>query len=424
MIRHLASLLVFFSQFSFAEPAVDLDRLSIEQAIRIAIDRNHDLRLSKIAVNNALAAKLMASQGPNPTLTVQTFNINSKVGFRGGSLRDKNVDSTFRVDQLIERGGKLELRVENSTYLEDAAHNDLHDVLRQLRVSVSQSYYDLLAGEEKLSITRQTALLFDSTVVAAQKRLKAGDIANSDVARLQVDALRAQNDVAQAGADLFRVRQALAGTLGQAAYAEQIKLIDTWPVTQVTTSALSENLIEQRPDVLAAKARLNASVAAQKLALAARTRDISVGLQYEHYPITKVNPQGSGNSYGVAIQIPLFVRHQFEGEIRVAESAVDTAQENLEKTRDIARIDLMKNWEDARTAFERIKRYDENVLPAAKKSADAAEFAFKHGALGVMDVLDIRRTYRATQLDALAARAEYAKSLAAWQAAISEANIP
>jgi cobalt-zinc-cadmium efflux system outer membrane protein len=143
-------------------------------------------------------------------------------------------------------------------------------------------------------------------------------------------------------------------------------------------------------------------------------------VQYEHYPSSDVNPQGSGNSYGVALQIPLFVRYQFDGEIRAAEAAVDAASENLEKTRDLAFGDVMSSWQNARTSFERVRRYDEGLLGAAKKSADSAEFAFKHGALGVMDVLDARRTYRAIQLDALAARADYAKSLAAWQAAISE----
>ena len=109
--------------------------------------------------------------------------------------------------------------------------------------------------------------------------------------------------------------------------------------------------------------------------------------------------------------------------VDVAEAAVETAKENLEKSRDLARSDLMKTWQDARASFERLKRYDDSLLAVAKKSSDAAEFAFRHGALGVMDVLDARRTYRAIQLDALTVRADYAKSLAAWQATILESTL-
>ena len=44
-----------------------------------------------------------------------------------------------------------------------------------------------------------------------------------------------------------------------------------------------------------------------------------------------------------------------------------------------------------------------------------AEFAYKNGAIGVMDLLDARRTLRAIQIDAATAQADYAKALAAWQ---------
>ena len=62
-------------------------------------------------------------------------------------------------------------------------------------------------------------------------------------------------------------------------------------------------------------------------------------------------------------------------------------------------------------------RSRDELLLAAEKSANAAEFAYKNGAVGVMDVLDARRTLRATRLDALAAQVEFSKALAAWQAA-------
>lgn len=422
MIRYIAVIALFVAPLSFAEDTAQLQKLSLEQAIQIAMERNYDLQLSAFAVANAKAATVIASASPNPTLTIQTFNINPRVGIGVGGPRSKTVDSTVRIDQLIERGDKRELRMENASLLQDAARNDLHDARRQLRVTVSQSYYDLLAVEEKRGITRQTASIYESTVVAAQKRQRAGDLANADVARLQVDALRAQNDETQAEADLAKARQTLALALGKIAYATQIRLADGWPTTQFNATTPPEELIERRSDVLAAKSRLDAAMASRKLALASRSRDVSVGVQYEHWPTSKANAQGTGNSYGVAVQIPLFVRYQFDGEIRAAEVAVDTARQTLEKTRDLARSDLLKSWEDARASFERVRRYDDGLLAAAKKSADAAEFAFRYGALGVMDVLDARRTYRATQLDALAARADYAKSLAVQQAAVSESN--
>jgi cobalt-zinc-cadmium efflux system outer membrane protein len=68
-------------------------------------------------------------------------------------------------------------------------------------------------------------------------------------------------------------------------------------------------VLQRRPDVTAAEARLAAAASARDLARAGRVPDVTVGAQYEHYPVSEANTTGSGNSYGVFVSIPLFVRH-------------------------------------------------------------------------------------------------------------------
>ena len=411
---------LFCSSPSVADSISDIQKLSLQQAIQIAMERNHDLRLSHHAIDNAMAAGIIAGASPNPSLTLQTTSINPQAGIGAGDLRSKTVDSAIRIDQLIERGGKRKFRQETATRLEEAARADQNDTRRQVRVMVSQSYYDLLASEERLNILSHNAELYDLTVGAAQKRQKAGDLAGADLARLLVDALRSKNDVLQSTADLIKARQTLANLLGTLSSAAQIKLADTWPTTGIHFTEPSKTTIDYRADVIAAQARLDSALSSRKLALASRTRDVSVGIQYEHYPTNQTNTQGSGNSVGLFVQIPLFIRYEYEGEIRAAEVAVDIATETLEKTRDLAKNDVFQNWQDVCNSLALLQRYDNSLLVAAKKSADAAEFAFQHGAISIMDVLDTRRTYRAVQLDALTARVTYAKSLAAWLATQSE----
>jgi cobalt-zinc-cadmium efflux system outer membrane protein len=47
--------------------------------------------------------------------------------------------------------------------------------------------------------------------------------------------------------------------------------------------------------------------------------------------------------------------------------------------------------------------------------AESAELAYRKGALSLTDLLDARRTLRATVLDGLAARADHAKAATAWR---------
>ena len=419
----LSAALLFVAVDAAATPT---QQFSLAQAIQLAFAHNPDLRLSVLGVDGAAAMLEVASAQPNPTLTVQTMGINPHAGIGAGSLRAKTVDSTLRLDQLIERGGKRGFRMDAARALEQAAKADLHDVRRRLRQQVSLAYYDLLSARDRLVITRQSADLFDSTVQAAQKRQRAGDLAPSDVARAQVDALRARNDTLQAQSDVLVMQQSLLLIMGQPIDGGAIEPTDSWPVSAPPNAEVgvktAPSPLLQRADIRAAQARLDAALSSRQLALASRVADVTVGVQAEHFPATASNGQGSGNSYGIALQIPLFVRYAYGGEIRSAAVAAEVAQENFNQVRVVARSEQQLASAHLRVAYERMRRDDDELLVVAKKSADAAEFAFAHGALGIMDLLDVRRTYRSAQLDALAAHADYAKSLIDAQAVASEST--
>jgi cobalt-zinc-cadmium efflux system outer membrane protein len=395
--------------------------LRLDQAIALAEQHNHDLKQAAIAVDSANAAVTSAAAAPNPVLTLQTMNINPAAGIGAGSLRSKTVDSTARVDQLIERGGKRALRTQAAEQLEAAARGDLDDARRQLRRDVAAAYYDLLAAQERAVIGADAADLAERALAAAEQRHKAGDLSGSDTGRLRIDALRARNDADDAAAAVDEARRALALLLGRDE-AASLSAAGPWPAGDAGSLPAVDAAVEHRADVQAARARVAAAVAARDLARAGRTRDVTVGVQFEHYPTSPTNTQGSGNSVGIAVQVPLFVRYAQQGEIRAAEAALDAAADNLDKVRQAARADVARARAQAGAAARRAARYEREILPATRKAADDAEFAFAHGALGVMDMLDVRRAWRAAQLDALAARADLAKALSALDAALSPSS--
>ncbi len=404
--------------------------LTLEQALAIAREHNHDLKLSRFAAAGARANVETAGAAPNPTLTMQSSSFHPGAGLGSGPLWRKSIDTTLRVDQLIERGGKRELRTENARKLAQAAQADSSDTMRQLDVLVAQAYADLLAAQDRRNAAQDAAQLFDAMLAAAQKRKNAGDIAGADVERVKVDALRANNDIDAADGELSRARHALALLIGQGSRASQLEAVDPWPTLQNTDPdadrAIQEQALQQivarRADVLAAAARVDAAKAGSQFAQALRTRDVTVGLQYEHYPQPGDSQSGSANSYGVSVQIPLFVRHYYKGEILAAESALDAANENLDKTREAAVSEIYSAASAVTSTAARVRRNRDELLVAAAKAAKAAEFAYQNGAAGVMDVLDARRTLRATRLDALTALAEYSKALAVWRAATTTEN--
>ncbi len=392
--------------------APDLAHLSLAEADALLVQKNRELQAARRAVESAAAVTLSAGQRPNPNLSLSTVNISPSRGVGNGALRDKAVDSTIRLDQLIERGNKRGLRLSTAKKLEAASGEDLADVLRQQRLALRGGYYDLQLAQDRVEISAGTAELYQHSLQAADLRLSAGDIASSDVARIRVDALRAQNDARAAEAERRRAQLALAYLIGAEQRTELLRAADAWPAPQALAAIDADALIERRPDVRAARARVEAADAARELARSLRTRDVSVGVQFEHFPDNFGN---AANSYGIALSVPLFTRYYYEGDIAQAEAAYNSAADNLERARAVARSEIAKALSDVTAAAERLARYQDSLLAEAKKSADAAEFAYKNGAIGVMDLLDARRTLRAIQLDAAAAQADYAKALAAWQ---------
>lgn len=398
--------------FFLGSGAVLAESLSLDQAEALWLTHNREIRIARTAVDTAEADAVSAAQRPNPQLSVAVSTLSPQLGIGSGGPRDKMMDTVIGVSQLIERGDKREHRMHGAQFRLAAANQDRDDVLRSQRLALRIAYYDLVLAQEKNRIAEESATLYHQSVQAAQLRLTAGDIAGAELSRIRVEALRADNDARRAAGDLARARLDLAYLIGKETTADSFHASEPWP--SLSNAIRGNSNIENRPDVLAAASRVRAAEMARELARSMKTRDVSVGVQYDH------NPTGTTyapNSYGVAVSIPLFVNYAYEGEIRRAEADLLAAQQQLDQVRARALAEVARARNELETASQRAKRYDDELLAEAERVAASAEFAYRRGAMSLMDLLDARRTLKATRIDAANARADHAKALAAWRLA-------
>lgn len=408
-LHHPALLLAADSNTAQAE----LDSLTLAKASELFNSNSRELLLSRRNLEGAKADTLTAAQRPNPTFSFNSnnFKLNGNNG-RGG-LNDRTLDTIARIEQPIERGNKRGLRMAVAADAVQASELDLSDSLRQQKRVFYGAYYDLLLAQQSEQILISNQALYDNMLSAAELRLKAGDISATDAARIRIDVLRAQNELRQARAEKEKAQADLAYLMGREQQARYIVIRDTWPDLSLAQDNANDTALEQRPDVQAAMARIQMANDNRKLAQAQTTRDITIGLQYEHYP------NDSRNTVGAGFSIPLFTGYQYQGEIARAEVDYTTALEAEERIRANAMGELTRARADLEAALEKAQRYDQNMMIEAEKTAQAAEFAYQHGAMGVTDLLDARRVLRALQIDAATAHADYAKSLANWRAALN-----
>ena len=371
---------------------------------------NREIIAARQQVEVTGSGVILAGAVPNPTLSAAMSSISPSRGIGAGRPQDKQVDSIVHLEQLVERGGKRELRIASADAQVLASRRDLDEVRRQQRLLLNIAYFELKLALEKLLIQRDTLRLQEQSVAATQRRFLAGDVAETEVVRLRVEALRAANEARAAEADVVRTRQALGVLIGVETGTPEFLPTDDWPLALPAgaDNEASAARIEARADVRAAQARVAAAEKGRELARSLRTRDVSVGAQLERFP------PDTGVSFGFSIAVPLFLRYNFEGELAVAEAGLTSAMAARNRQVAIALAEVRRAQNDLRAADERRRRLAEDLLPQARRALNSAEFAYQRGATGLIDLLDARRTQRALELEAVSAAAEFAKARTAW----------
>lgn len=385
--------------------------VSLEQALQAARN-NLDVALGRNALAAARADVVSANRAPFPVLTAKLGQMDLQNGIGDGNfMTEKRVDKSIGLDWTWERGNKRELRTLTAERAAAAAQADLDDIRTQQLLAVQAGFYDLLAAQERVTqvtlIERSAAQL----ATTAQKRVQAGDLAAQDAARTEIEAQRARSDAQLAELDRRRAALTLWQSTGLPTPPDQLQAKTDWPALtgDMAVAHSLDALVDARPDVRAAQARLQAAQAALDSSTAQRRSDITWGASYDHFPGT------STALIELRMQMPLQWGYSYQGEIARASAQLAQAQDALEKIRRQARAELQRLQQEALNTAQRARTYEVDILPRARKVAEGAELAYSKGAMSLTDLLDARRTLRATLLDALTARTDYAKAAGAWQ---------
>ena len=383
--------------------------VSLQQALDAARN-NLDVALARSNLAGAQADVVSANRAPLPVLSAGMSNIDLQNGNGPGNiLADRTLDKSIGIDWTWERGNKRVLRTLSAQQAAAAAGADLQEVLTLQQIAVYGAYFDLLAAQERLGHFQVLERLAAQTAASAKVRVAAGDLAVQDGLRTDIEAQRARSDLQQAELDRQRAALALWQSSGLNLPPSTLAAKADWPQAITANTPDWARVVEARADVRAASARVLAAQAALDNAKALKTNDITWGATYDHYP-------GTSNALlALRMQVPLQWGYSFEGEIARATAQLALAQDALEKTRRIATSDLQRLQQETLNTRERLQVYANNILPQAQRVADGAELAYSKGALSLTDLLDARRTLRATLLEALSARTDFAKASGAWQ---------
>ena len=387
-----------------------------QQAIVLFYQRNLNIIAAKYGLDQAKAQEIIAAAIPNPVFNLNTAEIAGR--YPGHATPAVNIG----IDQLIELGGKRRLRMEGSQLGTEAAENDLKDTIRIFSNAVRHAFYGLLLAQKSVAIAQEAVEGYKEILQASKLRLRAGDIAQRDFTRIEVETLNSQSDFDKTLANLTRARSELAVLLAWPEKAEQFVAENRWPEIGRFHYPLDdeETLIRQalfqRPDIRAAQLRIEQASKNLKLARRLRIPDITVSAAYAH---DYGNIVLDSAMIGISVPLPLFYQHQ--GEISKATIEVNGAELQVRQVEQNLRTEIVSAVATWNAATAVVKRYQEGgVLNRIAKVQASAEFAYNHGNTDIIDLIQARRDYKAKMLEYYATLADRSFAYADLLSALGE----
>ncbi len=173
-------------------------RLSMTDAIRLALDRNQSLRAQRLTVDEAKADEVTAALKPNLFLSA---SFDGLPVFSPSQLTthalSNDVTYTGALDYTFERGGKRKQRTTVARDTTMVTTQTVTDAERQLRFDTAQAFINVLLAKSTLDLAQQNLGNFSNIVDINRQRVAAGDLSQADFLKISLQQLQFQQDVVE-----------------------------------------------------------------------------------------------------------------------------------------------------------------------------------------------------------------------------------
>jgi cobalt-zinc-cadmium efflux system outer membrane protein len=398
------------------------ERISVEDAVREALSRNHDLLAERARVPAADADVRTAGLRPNPVTSVSADHL----PLAGTQFTEENgggpPEYTWRTDYLWELGGKRDRRLDVAGHQRGVTRMEVADRERQLVLEVRDAFVDLLLAQKTLELAEASAAALGRVADLSTARVRSGDLAEVELLRTRVARVNLENEVRLKGLASRAAQQRLAYLLGRPASRSGLEASGEFresPAGAAPLDRLEASAAEQRPDLLALSADLSRAEADLRLQQSISRIDFTVGGEFRR----QQGVNGTSNSLGffLSMPLPLFDRNQ---------GAVARAQ--AEAVRAVRRVDGLRAaiGQEVRAAYDRLEtargladRIEREMMSDAREVRAVTEYAYQRGQASLIELLDAQRVFNDTMQGYLNAKAEVARSLNLLDAVTGKSDI-
>src|ERR1700722_518165 len=353
---------------------------------------NPTLLAGKLNINELQADEITAHLRPNPNLTLLSDQISPfNVGPSHGPFAYLLPSAT--VSYLHERAHKRELRTESAKKATAIGISQQDDLERGLLFNLRSAFVQTLLAKAVLQVSKQNLDYYDHVLKISHDRFEAGDIAQIDYDRLELQRIQYESDVQTAEVNLRTEKIQMLMLLNDRTPVDQFDVVGVFDFNDQIDALDSYRQIalDTRPDLRAAVQAVDKAHTDYKLAVANGSTDPTFSFDVGRNPPIDFY-------FGVDVSIPLRIFDRNQG--NKLQTKIDIARQ--EKLRDAAQARVLSDVDSAYATLNSnvilLRPYKQKSLAQAVRVRDTILFSYQHGGASLLDFLNAESDYRSVEL--------------------------
>lgn len=404
----------------------ELKKISLQEALDIAVENNIDYKASKMNINIAENKVKESNRLQNPEINT-FFNI-GEIG--KGEPQATGISEKIEIAKRDARKklaqSNLELTKQNLEYTEF-----------DLKMDVREAYVNLVAAKEILIVLEQRQKLLNDLLAIAKKRVAADEVEEIDVIQTEIAlnqlVIQVNTQKANVKSAMYNFNKVInVNNKTSIKYDAEddnfsdkddfIALLSPKPIEKLPEfNSIAQNSLKNRYDIKIAKQQIE--VSKKNLIYVTRQRIPDIELQGGYSFITQ-SMSDSGRSINGAyagasiVNIPLF--YSYKPEIQNAKMQVDQAELHYMSVQNKAINDLQNAYEKFVTAKINLNYYNDNLLKNSNELIKVAKKNYSTGKSTLTTLIVMEQSYRSIVAGYTYALADYYKC---WIDFLREVNV-
>lgn len=358
---------------------------------------NPTLLADKLSVEESRAQEITAYLRPNPDLSLSVDGT-QLTPVKGVWQPLAGTFESPGVSYLHERRHKRELRLESAKKGTSIAESNHADLERTEIFNLRSAFVSTLQAKAVLQLAKDNLAYYDHVLNVSRDRLKAGDIAQVDLDRLELQRVQYESDLQTANVNLRTAKIQLLTLLNDRTPIEQFDVAGPFEFKDqlMSQDELRKAALEARPDLRAALQIVERAQTDHKLAVANGSTDPTFGAWYTHNG--SFNNPAALNTLGVSVNVPLRIFDRNQGE--KLRTKLDIAR--TQKLRDAAEAQVLSDVDSGYATLDStlqlLRPYKARYLEQSVRVRDTIFFSYQQGGASLLDFLSAESEYRSVQL--------------------------